>query len=57
MVETATKQLGPPTLLVNNARSADGLGRIDKVDPSLWWRDMEVSLKAVSCAAAPSSRA
>jgi 3-oxoacyl-[acyl-carrier protein] reductase len=45
MVETATKQLGPPTLLVNNAGSADGLGRIDKVDPSLWWRDMEVSLK------------
>lgn len=45
MVETTTKQLGPPTLLVNNAGSVDGLGRIDSVDPTLWWRDMEVSLK------------
>ena len=45
MVETTTKPLGPPTLLVNNAGSADGLGRIDSVDPSSWWRDIEVSLK------------
>ena len=45
MVETTLKSFGPPTLLVNNAGSADGLGRIDSVDPLLWWRDVEVSLK------------
>jgi NAD(P)-dependent dehydrogenase (short-subunit alcohol dehydrogenase family) len=45
MVETTEERLGPPTLLVNNAGSADGLGRIDSVDPQSWWRDIEVSLK------------
>ena len=43
--ESVTKQLGPPTLLVNNAGSAAGLGRIDSVDPASWWQDLEVSLK------------
>lgn len=45
MVETTTEHLGPPTLLVNNAGSVAGLGRIDSVDPLSWWRDIEVSLK------------
>jgi len=45
MLETVEQHLGPPTLLVNNAGTADGLGRIDSVDPSSWWRDLEVSLK------------
>jgi len=45
MVDTTTKHLGPPTLLVNNAGSVVGLGRIDTVDPLSWWRDVEVSLK------------
>src|SRR3954468_13722604 len=45
MVESTTKNLGPPTLLVNNAGTAAGLGRIDSVDPQSWWRHVEVSLK------------
>lgn len=45
MLEVTSRHLGAPTLLVNNAGSADGLGRIDSVDPISWWRDIEVSLK------------
>jgi NAD(P)-dependent dehydrogenase (short-subunit alcohol dehydrogenase family) len=45
LVETTQRSLGPPTLLVNNAGSADGLGRVDSVDPEAWWHDIEVSLR------------
>ncbi len=45
MVASTETHLGHPTLLVNNAGSVSGLGRIDSVDPSAWWHDVEVSLK------------
>jgi NADP-dependent 3-hydroxy acid dehydrogenase YdfG len=34
MAESVMRQLGPPTVLVNNAGSAAGLGRIDAVEPA-----------------------
>jgi NAD(P)-dependent dehydrogenase (short-subunit alcohol dehydrogenase family) len=41
----AVAQLGPPTLLVTCAGSADALGPIAQADPERWWRNVEVDLR------------
>jgi NAD(P)-dependent dehydrogenase (short-subunit alcohol dehydrogenase family) len=43
--EEVRDRLGPPTLLVNNARLFSAVGPVWEVDPEAWWRDVEVSLR------------
>jgi NAD(P)-dependent dehydrogenase (short-subunit alcohol dehydrogenase family) len=43
--EEIRHQLGPPTLLVNNAGLFSAVGPLWEVDPETWWRDVEVSLR------------
>jgi NAD(P)-dependent dehydrogenase (short-subunit alcohol dehydrogenase family) len=43
--EQVRHQLGPPTLLVNNAGLFSAVGPLWEVDPEAWWRDVEVSLR------------
>lgn len=44
-VETTAGELGPITLLVNNAGTLDALGPFWETDPDLWWRDVEVHVR------------
>lgn len=43
-VQQAEEQAGPIDVLVNNAGSAIGFGKIAEVDPKQWWRDMETNV-------------
>ena len=50
VVEEAEAELGPVTLLVNNAGTAHVPGPLWEVDPDDWWRDLEVHVRgAFSC--------
>jgi len=44
MVATVEQQLGPVSLLVNNA-GAIAFGPLWEIDPDLWWRIVEVNLR------------
>jgi NAD(P)-dependent dehydrogenase (short-subunit alcohol dehydrogenase family) len=44
-VERLLAAVGRPTLLVNNAGTWGAVGPVVDVDPELWWRDAEVSLR------------
>ena len=44
MVRQTEEQMGPIDLLVNNAGSALGFGKIAEVDPRQWWRDVEINV-------------
>ena len=44
LVQQTEEQVGPIDLLVNNAGSSVGLGKIADVDPKLWWRDVEINV-------------
>ena len=44
VVQQAEEQSGSIDLLVNNAGSSVGLGKIAEVDPKLWWRDVETNV-------------
>ena len=53
LVETAERELGPPTLLVAGAGTWDHVGPAWEGDPEAWWRDVEVTLRgAYLCARA-----
>ncbi len=39
------KDLGPATVLVNNAGSFGAIGPIWDVDPATWWRDVETNVR------------
>jgi NAD(P)-dependent dehydrogenase (short-subunit alcohol dehydrogenase family) len=43
-VAEAESQLGPPTLLVNNAGTAAAIGPVWEVDPDVWWRDVQTTV-------------
>src|SRR5262245_46759765 len=45
LVEETRRQLGPVDVLVNNAGTCHALGPVSEVDPDVWWRDVEVSLR------------
>ncbi len=45
VIATVEQQLGPITLLVNNAGQLRAVGRIDVVDPDAWWNEIEVNLR------------
>jgi NAD(P)-dependent dehydrogenase (short-subunit alcohol dehydrogenase family) len=50
VVEEAEAELGPVTLLVNNAGTAHLPGPLWEVDPDDWWRDLEVHVRgAFNC--------
>ena len=42
---TIEKDLGPITVLVNNAASFGAIGPIWDVDPAVWWRDVETNVR------------
>ena len=42
---TVERQLGPITLLVNNAGQFRAFGDVDVVDPAAWWNEVEVNLR------------
>ena len=44
-VERTERELGPVTLLVNNAAVATPVGPAWEVDPDAWWRTIEVNLR------------
>jgi NAD(P)-dependent dehydrogenase (short-subunit alcohol dehydrogenase family) len=44
LTQLAEAQWGPVDLLVNNAGSSVGLGRITDVDPKQWWLDVTTSV-------------
>jgi NAD(P)-dependent dehydrogenase (short-subunit alcohol dehydrogenase family) len=46
VIKTATEELGPISLLVNNAGIAGPYGPIGIVDPDPWWAAQEVHLRA-----------
>jgi NAD(P)-dependent dehydrogenase (short-subunit alcohol dehydrogenase family) len=53
MIETAEGELGPIDVLVSNAGVCEAVGPLWEVDPSAWWRDVEVGLRgAFLCARA-----
>ena len=39
------KDLGPITVLVNNAAVFGAIGPIWEVDPAVWWRDVEINVR------------
>lgn len=39
------RDLGPASLLINNAGAFAAIGPIWKVDPDAWWRDIEVNVR------------
>jgi NAD(P)-dependent dehydrogenase (short-subunit alcohol dehydrogenase family) len=39
------RELGAPSLLVNNAATLSAIGPTWEVDPDAWWRDVEVTLR------------
>jgi NAD(P)-dependent dehydrogenase (short-subunit alcohol dehydrogenase family) len=45
LVAKVARDLGPPTLLINNAGSLNAIGPTWEVDHEAWWRDVEVSLR------------
>jgi NAD(P)-dependent dehydrogenase (short-subunit alcohol dehydrogenase family) len=45
LVATTERELGPLTLLVNNAGRCRAIDPVWEVDPSNWWRDVEVNLR------------
>jgi NAD(P)-dependent dehydrogenase (short-subunit alcohol dehydrogenase family) len=45
MVAQVERELGAVDVLVNNAGSCEAIGPVWEVDPALWWRDVEVSLR------------
>jgi NAD(P)-dependent dehydrogenase (short-subunit alcohol dehydrogenase family) len=50
VVEEVEAELGPVTLLVNNAGTAHAPGPLWEVDPDDWWRDLEVHVRgAFNC--------
>jgi NAD(P)-dependent dehydrogenase (short-subunit alcohol dehydrogenase family) len=50
VVEDVEEELGPVTLLVNNAGTAHLPGPLWEVDPDGWWRDLEVHVRgAFNC--------
>jgi NAD(P)-dependent dehydrogenase (short-subunit alcohol dehydrogenase family) len=50
VVEEVEAELGPVTLLVNNAGTAHVPGPLWEVDPDDWWRDLEVHVRgAFNC--------
>ena len=50
VVEEVERELGPVTLLVNNAGTAQVPGPLWEVDPDAWWRDLEVHVReAFNC--------
>jgi NAD(P)-dependent dehydrogenase (short-subunit alcohol dehydrogenase family) len=50
VVEEVEAALGPVTLLVNNAGTAQVPGPLWEVDPDEWWRDLEVHVRgAFNC--------
>jgi NAD(P)-dependent dehydrogenase (short-subunit alcohol dehydrogenase family) len=44
-VERLFSRVHRPTLLVNDAGTWGAVGQVEDVDPELWWRDVEVSLR------------
>jgi NAD(P)-dependent dehydrogenase (short-subunit alcohol dehydrogenase family) len=45
VVAAVAAELGAVTLLVNNAGTAAAIGPAWEVDPAVWWRDVETSLR------------
>jgi NAD(P)-dependent dehydrogenase (short-subunit alcohol dehydrogenase family) len=45
LVSAVLEELGPPTLLVNNAGAWGAVGPVEESDAGLWWNDVEVSLR------------
>lgn len=45
VIATVEEQVGPITLLINNAGVLRALGPIGVVDPMAWWREIEVNLR------------
>ena len=43
--EAVEKELGPVSLLTNNAGSFAAIGPIWEVDPDVWWRDIEINVR------------
>jgi 3-oxoacyl-[acyl-carrier protein] reductase len=51
LVARTEREIGPITLLINNAGICDALGFFPEVPVSSWWRDIEVNLGgSVNCA-------
>ena len=44
VADEAAARLGPVDLLVNNAGSGGVIGPVWELDPTLWWREVEVNL-------------
>jgi NAD(P)-dependent dehydrogenase (short-subunit alcohol dehydrogenase family) len=44
-IATTEEQLGPITLLINNAGQFRAFGPIGEVDPILWWREIEINVR------------
>lgn len=45
MVATVEQQLGPVTLLLNNAGVLRAVGRMAEVEADAWWREIEINLR------------
>jgi NAD(P)-dependent dehydrogenase (short-subunit alcohol dehydrogenase family) len=45
VVAAVEAQLGPISLLINNAGQFRAFGPIGAVDPTLWWREIEINLR------------
>ena len=45
LVARVRDELGPATLLVNNAGAWGSVGPVEEADAAVWWNDVEVSLK------------
>jgi NAD(P)-dependent dehydrogenase (short-subunit alcohol dehydrogenase family) len=45
LLSAVGEELGPPTLLVNNAGAWGAVGPVEESDVEVWWNDVEVSLK------------
>lgn len=43
-------ELGPLTLLVNNAGTCDVIGPLAEVDPDAWWREVEIHVRGAMLA-------
>ena len=52
-IRTVEQELGPVTLLVNNAGTLEAIGPTWQLDPEVWWRDIETHVRgALHCASA-----